>query len=70
MTSKKTPVEAPTAPDSFPVTLSEFCTGASGQDRRVELIGAFEAQMKRQGLIKARPEVFAAEYQNFAGLKA
>lgn len=51
--------------ESVPLTLQEFCIRLSADDRRVELIGAFEATERRAGRQKDTAEAYAARYKAF-----
>lgn len=64
--AKATPTPAPeSAAASVPLTLQEFCIRLSADDRRVELIGAFEATERLSGRLKDTAEAFSARYQAF-----
>jgi hypothetical protein len=62
--SKNAPA-APEAPVEDGMTLTEFCIRLSKVDRRVELIGGFEADEKRAGHVKDSEAAFAARFQAF-----
>lgn len=64
--AKDTPSKAyePVA-TSVPLTLQEFCIRLSVDDRRVELIGAFESDERRAGRLKDTAEAYAARYKAF-----
>ena len=54
------------APDSFPLTLEEFCAQRSQADRRVELLGAFYAAELRAGHLKDTATAYANRLVSFA----
>lgn len=60
-----TETEAPEAPETFPMELTEFCLQLSRKDRRVSRIGAFHARMQRQGLKVATEAFWMDEYQKW-----
>lgn len=47
------------------LTLTEFCIRLSSTDRRVEMIGGFEASERAQGTVKATEAVFMERFQAF-----
>lgn len=49
--------------DDFPMDLDEFCTRLSIKERRVALIGAFHARMKRQGMTMATQDDWMTQYR-------
>lgn len=53
-------------PDSFELTLDEFCTRLSAQDKRVELIGAFHNVEKQAGKVKDTEAAFKKRFDDFA----
>ena len=64
--AKATPTQAPEpVAASVPLTLQEFCIRLSVDDRRVELIGAFESVERRAGRLKDTAEAYSARYQAF-----
>lgn len=64
--AKATPTQAPEpVAQSVPLTLQEFCIRLSVDDRRVELIGAFESDERRARRLKDTAEAYAARYQAF-----
>lgn len=54
------------ASTDFPITLQEFCTRISVNDKRVELIGAFYTTMLAAGNISATQTEFADKLEQFA----
>lgn len=65
MPKENTSVEQPAElPDD--ITVEEFCTRLSQNDRRVELIGAFHFDEKRNGRIKDSESAFAERFDKFA----
>lgn len=62
MTAKADPVE----PQSFDLTVEEFCTRKSRGDTRVELLAAFCASEIRAGKIKDSEKAYEARYAAFA----
>lgn len=66
MAKKETVAEAaPTAPESLPLTLTEFCIRLSKTEKRVELIGAFEHSERVAGRGKDTQESYAERYKKF-----
>lgn len=53
------------ATNSPAMTLHEFCTRLSETEKRVELLGAFEAKERKAGRNKATAEVYAASFAAF-----
>ena len=49
-----------------PITLDEFCMLLSQSDRRVELIGAFNAAEAKAGVVKDYAPSFQARFTQFA----
>lgn len=47
------------------VTLDEFCTRLSMKDKRVELIGGYHADEKRNGSVKDSEENFKKRFELF-----
>lgn len=56
--------------DEFPLTLEEFCTSLSSTDRRVEMIGAFNAAQKKAGVNVDKRSAFMKRYQDFINAPA
>lgn len=52
-------------PDSFPLTLDEFCTRLSLKDKRVEMIGAFNAMERHAGHVKDTEVAYQTRYNDF-----
>lgn len=50
---------------SFPLTLEEFCARLSQSDRRVELIGAFHFDEKRNKRVKDTEANYLARFDAF-----
>lgn len=66
MSNKPSPSKSDDAvQESIELTLHEFCIRLSVEDRRVELISAFESDERRFGRLKDTAEKFAARYQAF-----
>lgn len=65
MAKAPTPQAPELGAQSVPLTLQEFCIRLSVDDRRVELIGAFEFDERRAGRLKDTAEAYAARYQAF-----
>lgn len=63
-TSKPAPEEV-AQPESFPVTLDEFCTRLSTTDNRVEMIGAFNADEKRSNRVKDTESKYRERFGKF-----
>lgn len=59
------PAQADKAATSFPMTLDEFCARLSQSDRRVELIGAFHFDEKRNKRVKDTEANFRARFDAF-----
>lgn len=57
--------DLPEPPQTFDMTVEEFCRRLSGDDRRVEMIAAFFADERANGHVKASEEVFRARYADF-----
>jgi len=53
------------APDSFPLTVEEFCAGLSQTDKRVEMIGAFCAEERTAGRVRDDAVAYRKRYQAF-----
>lgn len=66
MSKAKTGVEQPLELSEDAITVEEFCTRLSQNDRRVELIGAFHFDEKRNGRIKDSESAFAQRFDKFA----
>lgn len=62
----KTSVDQPVELAEDAITVEEFCTRLSQNDRRVELIGAFHFDEKRNGRFKDAESAFAARFDKFA----
>lgn len=62
MAAKTEPVE----PQSFDLTVEEFCTRKSQGDKRVELLAAFCASERRTGKVKDSEKAYEARYAAFA----
>ena len=54
----------------FPLSIDEFCIGASKTDGRVALLSAFASEMRRAGKSRALASEYAAELVKFAGAPA
>lgn len=67
-TSSKTTTTGEQA--EFPLTLSEFCTRLSSDDRRVELISAFAAIETKAGRVKDTETNFKARFVAFVNQPA
>ncbi len=73
-------VKAPRASDAEPssstpvleeeISLDAYCGRLSESDRRVELIGGFEAYCRENGLLKATPAVFDRTFLLFTNRPA
>lgn len=61
----KAPVQEPN-PQTFDLTVDEFCTRLSATDRRPELIYAFSKDEKRAGRVKDSEANFTARFGAFA----
>lgn len=64
----KTPAVAATPVESAgstPLTITEFCIRLSERERRVPLIGAFEATEKRAGRIKDTESAYQSRFVEF-----
>ena len=61
---------AATAPDSFSLSLTEFCTRLSSKDKRVELIGAFFSTEKAAGRVLDTEAAFSNRFEAFASAPA
>lgn len=59
------PVVQQAAQKDFPLSLDEFCARLSQTDRRVEMIGAFNAAEKAAGRVKDTEQAFNARYVAF-----
>jgi hypothetical protein len=57
-------------PETFDLTVQEFCVRASQSDGRVELLWAFHADEVRNGHVKDSDANFTARYAAFAGRPA
>ncbi len=57
--AKKETVESPA------ITLNEFCTRLSMTDKRVELIGGYHADEKKEGNVKDSEENFKKRFELF-----
>lgn len=66
--AKRDQSAAPSAaePDSFDLPLDEFCARLSTTEPRVELIGAFYADERRQGRLKASDAEWRQRFDAFA----
>lgn len=53
-------------PAEFEITLDEFCTRQSRNDKRVELIGAFFHVETVAGRVKGTESTYAGRYAAFA----
>lgn len=62
------PADAP--PETFDLTVDEFCTRTSSTDRRVELLAGFRADEVRNGRIKDSEANFASRFLAFAARPA
>jgi hypothetical protein len=56
---------AASSPDSFDLTLQEFCIRLSRKDKRVEMIGAFHATEKKAGRQKDSESNFQSRFDAF-----
>lgn len=54
-----------TEPSEFPLTLDEFCSRLSVNDRRVEIIGAFHFTEKAAGRMKDVESAYASRFAAF-----
>lgn len=63
---KETAAPEASAPESFDLTLDEFCARLSATDRRVELIGGFHAEARKNGLTKSGETQFRAAFDLYA----
>lgn len=72
MATKTNTPDAPVQQDdsNFPITLQEFCTRISVNDKRVELIGAFYTTQIAAGVTSATQADFAAKLEDFANQPA
>lgn len=52
-------------PSEFPLTLDEFCSRLSVNDRRVEIIGAFHFTEKAAGRMKDVESAYASRFAAF-----
>lgn len=52
------------------ITLDEFCQRKSNSDKRVEMIGAFHFDQKRQGRIKDSEAAFGSRFEAFVNKPA
>lgn len=59
------PVQAPAAPDEFPIDLNEFCARLSGTDRRVELISGFHHAERSAGRVTDLPSAYTRRFGEF-----
>lgn len=59
------PVEAPAV-----ISLTEFCIRLSETEKRVELIGGFEADERRNGRRNDSAEAFAVRFSEFVSRPA
>lgn len=66
MSKAKPGLEQPLELSEDAITVEEFCTRLSQNDRRVELIGAFHFDEKRSGRIKDSESAFAERFDKFA----
>jgi hypothetical protein len=64
MTAPDTPADPP-APQTFDLTVDEFCMRLSATDGRVEMIAGFHADELRQGRVKGPETAFAARFSAF-----
>ena len=53
------------APDAFPLSLDEFCTRLSANDRRVELIGGFHHSEKASGRVRDTEAAYLGRYKDY-----
>jgi len=53
-------------PDSFPLTLDEFCAQMSAVDDRVELIGGFHASELASGNVKDTSKNYKLRFSVFS----
>lgn len=58
-----TPVESP--PETFDLTLEEFCRRLSATDTRVEMVAGFYADETAAGRVKDSSEAFDTRYAAF-----
>ena len=64
------PIVAVPEPAPTEVSLNEFCARLSGGDRRVEMIGGFEAVERRAGREKDLESAYAARFAAFCNQPA
>lgn len=60
------PIVVPTPPQTFDLTLEEFCARLSGSDRGVEMIAGFYSDERAKGVDKDTSENFTERYAAFA----
>lgn len=53
------------APAAFDQSIDEFCASLSVADTRVEMIGAFHAEEKREARLKDTAENYQARFEAF-----
>ncbi|MFD3263211.1 hypothetical protein [Phenylobacterium ferrooxidans] len=59
-------IVVPTPPQTFDLTLEEFCARLSGSDRSVEMIAGFYSDERAKGVDKDTSENFTERYAAFA----
>lgn len=69
--AKENVAQAVTAePSEFPLTLDEFCSRLSVEDKRVELIGAFHLTERAAGRTKDLESAYATRFAAFVNQPA
>lgn len=63
-------VATATGPDDFPIGINEFCIRLSGEDRRVEMIGAFHCAEQAAGRMKDTDAQYRARFVAFCSAPA
>lgn len=64
------PIAAVAEPERVQVSLSEFCARLSGSDRRVEMIGGFEAVERQAGREKDFEAGYTSRFVDFCNQPA
>lgn len=59
-----------TPPGNFNMSITEFCTGLSSADRRVELINAFHSVEAAAGRVSDSGAAYAARFEAFVNQPA
>lgn len=70
MKKTKAPVIGFQVEGEFPQHIDEFCLALSRNDKRVELIAAFNLKMKRDKKFKNYIAFFQAEFESFISMPA